>query len=102
MNKKYLFKLGAPILALSLVAACGNDDDPDPIEDDAPVEDEAPDGENGDTEAPLTDEDEAPLNQEDDNGNENIMEDDGENGADNNGDDEVLEEPNDIGEDEEE
>ncbi|WP_156290902.1 hypothetical protein [Oceanobacillus salinisoli] len=83
MRKNFLFKLGAPILALSLVAACGTDDEPDPIEEDAPQEnapqEDAPMDEDGpmedepmeeddplDDEAPLMEEDEAPLNPEDD------------------------------------
>lgn len=92
MTKKYLIKLGAPILALSLVAACGNNNDEDPIDDNAPVEDEnpvdeAPAEDPMDDEAPLTDENEAPLNQEDDNGNDNPAED---NGLDNQNDDPNL------------
>lgn len=66
MSKRFLIKLGAPLIALSLIAACGTDDEPDPIENDE--------------EAPLAPEDEAPLNQEDDNGNQNPAEDNGNNG----------------------
>ncbi|MFD1852149.1 hypothetical protein [Oceanobacillus bengalensis] len=61
MSKRFLIKLGAPILALSLIAACGTDEEQDPI----------------DEEAPLAPEDEAPLNQEDDNNDTNPAEEDG-------------------------
>lgn len=47
MNKKLLLKLGVPFFALSLVAACGTDDDQDPVENEAPLEQEE--------EAPLDD-----------------------------------------------
>ncbi|MDY7046465.1 MAG: hypothetical protein ACQEWU_20470 [Bacillota bacterium] len=38
MKKKLLVKFGAPVLALSLIAACGIDDDQDPVEDEAPLD----------------------------------------------------------------
>ncbi|WP_067728581.1 hypothetical protein [Oceanobacillus damuensis] len=53
MKRKLLIKLGAPMLAISLVAACGTGNEQDPAEN------------------------EAPLNQEEDGG---MMEDDGQNG----------------------
>lgn len=63
MKSKLLIKLGAPVLALSLIAACGTADNEEPA-----------------------DTNEAPLNQEDDNNNQNPAED----GGMNNGDDEGL------------
>lgn len=53
MQRKWLIKIGASILALSLVAACGTDDQEDPVgEDEAPLnqEEDNPDmnGENQD------------------------------------------------------
>jgi hypothetical protein len=43
MKKHWLIKLGAPALALSLVTACGNDEEQNPPpEEDAPIEEEAP------------------------------------------------------------
>ncbi|WP_188456642.1 hypothetical protein [Virgibacillus oceani] len=62
MKRKLLIKFGAPILALSLVAACGNNDNGDPVEDD-----------------------EAPLNQED-NGDQDLNDDQGGDLQDDNGD----------------
>lgn len=63
MERKILLKFGAPILAISLLAACGTNDGQDPAEN----------------------EEEAPLNQEDDNNNQNPAEeeDGGMNGNDN-------------------
>ena len=73
MKSKLLIKLGAPVLALSLIAACGTADNEDPA-----------------------DTNEAPLNQEDDNNNQNPVEDgdmnDGDNGGMNNGDEGLMEE----------
>lgn len=40
MKRKILLKFGAPILALSLVAACGTGDDMDPTDEDAPLDQE--------------------------------------------------------------
>ncbi|MFC4024997.1 hypothetical protein ACFOUV_14480 [Oceanobacillus longus] len=48
MKSKWLIKLGAPVLALSLVAACGTGNEEDPVQ-----------------------EEEAPLNQEEENGGMN-------------------------------
>lgn len=59
--RKLLFKLGAPVLALSLITACGTGDDQEPAGN------------------------EAPLNQEDDNNNNNPMENDNNNGGTDNG-----------------
>mgnify|MGYP001432771490 CR=1 FL=1 len=45
MNKKWLLKIGAPALALTLVTACANDDEENPPPEEnnnTPVEDEAP------------------------------------------------------------
>lgn len=36
MKRKWLIKIGAPVLALSLISACGNDDNEDPIGDETP------------------------------------------------------------------
>jgi len=48
MNKKFLWKLGIPFLALSIVAACGTDDGNDPVDDEAPLnQDEDNGGDNG-------------------------------------------------------
>jgi len=54
MEKKWMFKLGAPILALALVSACGTADN----DDNAPGDNNAPD-----TETP----DESPGNEAPDN-----------------------------------
>lgn len=46
MQRKWLIKIGAPILALSLVAACGMNNEEDPAgEDEAPLnqEEDSPD-----------------------------------------------------------
>lgn len=69
-------KLGAPLLAIALVAACGNADDPDPMDEDAPAEDPVQDEAPMDEEAPLEDpvnelEDEMPLDGDDNNNNNN-------------------------------
>jgi hypothetical protein len=66
MKSKLLIKLGAPVLALSLITACGTGNDDDQV-----------------------DTNEAPLNQEDDNNNLNPAEDNdmnGDNGGINNDD----------------
>src|SRR5699024_1495016 len=41
-NNKWLLKVGAPILALTLVSACGttNNDNNDPVEDETPIEED--------------------------------------------------------------
>lgn len=48
MKSKLLIRLGAPVLALSLVAACGTDNEQDPVEDNAPMEPTEENGENQD------------------------------------------------------
>lgn len=103
MTKKYLVKLGAPILAIALMAACGNadnNDNNDLIDDNAPAEDPVEEEAPMDEEAPLEDpvdeiEDDVPLNEDGDlgdrdNGNENegdidpILNDDNDDNDDNN------------------
>src|SRR5690625_5008393 len=41
-NNKWLLKIGAPILALTLVSACGttNNDNNEPVEDETPIEED--------------------------------------------------------------
>ncbi len=40
MKSKLLVKLGASAIALSLIAACGTDDNQDPAEDEAPMQEQ--------------------------------------------------------------
>src|SRR5699024_9656985 len=49
-NNKWLLKIGAPILALTLVSACGttNNDNNDPVEDETPIEEDNNGDNNGD------------------------------------------------------
>ncbi|WP_210095885.1 hypothetical protein [Oceanobacillus polygoni] len=54
MKSKLLIRLGAPVLALSLIAACGTGNDRDPVEDDAPLD---PTEENQDIQDDMMEED---------------------------------------------
>ena len=60
MKRKYLYKLGASILALSLVTACGTTNDQDNNDNNAPIEDQVPNEDNN-----------APNGNDDGNGNDN-------------------------------
>jgi hypothetical protein len=60
MNKKLLLKLGIPFLALTIIAGCGTDDGTDDEMD--PADDEAP---------LIEDDDGAPMNPDDENGENN-------------------------------
>jgi len=62
MNKKWLLKLGVPILALALVSACGTAND----NDNAPGDDNAPENQEPNNQAP---DNEAPGNEGPDNTN---------------------------------
>lgn len=76
MKKKWMFKLGAPILALALVSACGtaNNNDDVPEENNAPGT-ETPDNNNPENDAPEND---APENDNDMPENDNLNRNNGE------------------------
>lgn len=80
MKKNFLIKFGAPVLALSLVTACGTDDNEDPVNEEAPLIQEDDNGEQNEME----ENNNGDMN-ENDNGGMNGNDDGGMNGGNENG-----------------